>query len=341
MRALPTSSCELPDRGEVRSPSPVRLGTVKSIQCVRRNLATTRPPDGRDARVGARVLRVVRGAGKQRRPRRVTDRPLVAVGVAGADRRHRPPEGVVVLGVEAGDQGVGVRHRDHRHEPRGLHDVELVVEDELAERTACLLDRSFTPEPRRQRLLGGPRRARAAADLLDLVVVPRPSSCCAGRGDRPAGTGRRSRRLNGSHQAEVRPDRRRPGRDPHAGDRRVRRRCRSPASRKPSSARRAMSWAATSSPVATPSVLGLTVVDGQQRRGVRRARRSRPAPGGSAPGWRGRRRRRPPRPMRPPVRRGPRRRARSRPRSPSPSRTRRSPRRRRSCAPRRASARRR
>jgi hypothetical protein len=45
----------------------------------------------------------------------------------------------VVLGVEAGDQGIGPDDRHHRHEPRRVGDVQPTVEDELAEAGMCLL----------------------------------------------------------------------------------------------------------------------------------------------------------------------------------------------------------
>src|SRR3982074_3509846 len=41
----------------------------------------------------------------------------VAVDVAIADRGDRPPELVVILGVEHRDRGVGQGYRDERHEP--------------------------------------------------------------------------------------------------------------------------------------------------------------------------------------------------------------------------------
>ena len=87
-----------------------------------------------------------------------------------------------------------------------------------------LLHRRLRPEAGRQRLLGGPRRARARADLLDLVVVACPALAVERR--RPVGPelvgGVEAER---PHQAEVGADRRRRrGRDPDAGDRRVRRR---------------------------------------------------------------------------------------------------------------------
>ena len=83
------------------------------------------PRCGRDARVRARVLGMVRRAREQRCPAGIADGRVVAVGVARADRRDRPPERVVVLRVEAGDEGVGIGHRDHRHEPRRVADVQL------------------------------------------------------------------------------------------------------------------------------------------------------------------------------------------------------------------------
>ena len=119
----------------------------------------------REARVRARVLGVIRRSGQERRPRVVVERGIVAVGVAGPDRGDRPPELEVVLGVEARDERVGVGDLDHRHEPGRLHDVQLVVEHELAECVVRLLDGRLPPEPRRHRLLG-------AAHALGRVLEP-------------------------------------------------------------------------------------------------------------------------------------------------------------------------
>ena len=103
-------------------------------------------------------------------------------------------------------------------------DVQLVVEDELAEGAACLLHRRLRPEPGCQRLLGRPRRARARADLLDLVVVACPSLAVERRrsvGPELVGRVEAER----PHQPEVGADRRRRrGREPDSRDRRVRRR---------------------------------------------------------------------------------------------------------------------
>ena len=167
---------------------------------------------------------MVRCARQQCRPRRVGDGGVVAVGVTGSDGGDRPPQRVGVLGVEAGDEGVGVGHRPHRVEPCRVDDVELVVEHEPAERATGLLNGCFTPEPCGQRLLGGPRGARGGADLFDLVVVVCPAP--AVERWRPA----RSELVGGAqaeriHQPEVRTDRRRRcRRQPHPRDGWVRRR---------------------------------------------------------------------------------------------------------------------
>ena len=72
----------------------------------------------------------VRGP-EQRRPGRVGRRVGVAVGVGGADRGHRPPEVVLVLGVPGGDEGVG--HGDvQQGEQAGVADqVELLFRGHL------------------------------------------------------------------------------------------------------------------------------------------------------------------------------------------------------------------
>ena len=96
--------------------------------------------------------------------------------------------------------------------------------DELAERAACLLHRGLRPEPGCRRLLGGPRRARARADLFDLVVVACPPLAVERRrsvGPELVGGIEAER----PHQTEVGADRRRGRRrEPDARDRRVRRR---------------------------------------------------------------------------------------------------------------------
>ena len=224
MRALLTSYSRSPTVAKWRSPRPVRLGTVKSIHGVRRNLAMTRPPAGvmHECALGySGWFGVPASSGAHAGS---ATRGVVAVGVAGSDGGDRPPQRVGVLGVEAGDEGVGVGHRPHRVEPGRVDDVELVVEHEPAERAAGLLHGCFTPEPCGQRLLGGARGARGGADLLDLVVVVGPAP--AVERWRPV----RSELVGGAqaeriHQPEVRTDRRRRRRrQPHPRDRWVRRR---------------------------------------------------------------------------------------------------------------------
>ena len=169
------------------------------------------------------------GVPEQRRPRGIAHGRLVAVRVAGADRGDRPPERVVVLRVEAGDESVGVGHGDHRHEPCRLDDVQIVVEDELAEGAMCLLHRGLRPEPGCQRLLGGPRRARARADLLDLVVLACPPLAVERRRSvRPELVG--GLEAERPHQPEVGADRRRRRRrEPDARGSAGSAACRSPA----------------------------------------------------------------------------------------------------------------
>ena len=72
---------------------------------------------------------------------------------------------VVVLRIEAGDEAVGVRHRDHRHEPRRIADVEAVVETNLRnEPCACCTGASAQ------------NRAATVCSAVRLVLVLDPSS---------------------------------------------------------------------------------------------------------------------------------------------------------------------
>jgi hypothetical protein len=126
----------------------------------------------------------------------------------------------------ARDDRVGFDHGDHRHKTCRIGDAELVVEDELAKRPAGLLHWSLAPEPGGQRLSGCARRARARADLLDLVVLTRPPLAAEGRWPvGPITVGRTD--AERPPERQVRADcRRRCGRQPDTGDRRVRRRVR-------------------------------------------------------------------------------------------------------------------
>src|SRR3954471_21672262 len=107
MRALATSCSRSVTSSKWRSPSPVRLGTVKSIVRVLRNLAITRPPAGvmQECALGYSGWFGVPSSGDQ-----VVSPSgcFIAVRVACPDRGDRPPERVVVLRVEAGDEGVRV-----------------------------------------------------------------------------------------------------------------------------------------------------------------------------------------------------------------------------------------
>ena len=213
----------------------------------------TRPPAGvtHECALGYSGWFGVQGA---EATRGIAHRRIVAVGVAGADRGDRPPEGVVVLRVEAGDEGIGV-----------------VTETIAMNRDAATMSSSWSRTNLRKEpcacwtggsaqnraasgLLGGPRRARARAELLDLVVVACPAPAVERRrsvGPELVGRVEAER----PHQAEVSANRRRGRRrDPDPGDRRVRRRIRSP---EPGSRRRRArrSRAGDAVPAATPSVL--------------------------------------------------------------------------------------
>ncbi len=123
--------------------------------------------------VGRRVGREVRGH-QERRPGRVGLGAGVAVGVGGPDSSDRPPEVVGVLGVPAGDLGVGLGDVEQGEQAGVLDQAEPPVRGHLlgdpvpvphGERRA----ESVIPELGDLRLLVRPGRAAHAAQILDLV----------------------------------------------------------------------------------------------------------------------------------------------------------------------------
>ena len=79
----------------------------------------------------ARVFRVHRRVG-DRLPSCLTISGRVAISVAVANGRDRPPEVVMVLGVQHSDDRVVEPNRNERHEPRAVDDAHLLCDYELA-----------------------------------------------------------------------------------------------------------------------------------------------------------------------------------------------------------------
>ena len=106
-------------------------------------------------------------------PRRVGDRPPVAVRGGLLDGRLRPPEEVEVLVVEAADHGVGRREARHREQPRLLGGRQAVARRQPPEGRVHRGERVHDDPVRQRFLIGGPGRSRLGAERLDLVELLR------------------------------------------------------------------------------------------------------------------------------------------------------------------------
>ena len=134
--------------------------------------------------MAARVLGMHRRL-DERRPARLGDGGVVAVDVAVADRRDRPPELVVVLGLEDADQRVVHRLRHRRVQPGVLrHVATRRLRHRLHHAVVDRRQRVF-PEARDLGLLGAAPAAGARAHRADLVVLGGPGA--AGEGGRRGG----------------------------------------------------------------------------------------------------------------------------------------------------------
>ncbi len=110
----------------------------------------------------------------ERRPAGIAFGPIVAVHVAVADRRHRPPEIVGELRVPVGDEGVGDAHVEQREQARAVGQAELPGLGEPPRRgLPRLREISRGPELHRLGLFGRARRALGAAKRPGLAVVAR------------------------------------------------------------------------------------------------------------------------------------------------------------------------
>src|SRR5260370_3729736 len=120
----------------------------------------------------ARVFRVHRCVG-DRLAGWLTIGGRVAIDIAVANCRDRPPEVVVVLGVQYSDERVVEAKRHERHEARAVDDTHLLCGHELAYEGVIGGWCTDEPEPCRLGLLGCSLRTVLSAIVLDLIVV-----CC-------------------------------------------------------------------------------------------------------------------------------------------------------------------
>src|SRR5712671_3368260 len=123
--------------------------------------------------VGAWVFRVHR-RGEDRLPGCLTIGGRVAVDIAVANGRDRPPEAVMVFRVQHGDDRVVNRKRNERHETRAVEDTHLLCGHKLACERVISRCRTEGPEPRDLGLLGASLRAVLPTIILELVIVGCP-----------------------------------------------------------------------------------------------------------------------------------------------------------------------
>src|SRR5258708_139113 len=117
-----------------------------------RRLDDTRDGPAQDA-VRTRVFRVHRCAG-DRLPGCLTIGGRIAIDIAVANCRDRPPEVVMVLGVQYSDKRVVEPKRHERHEARAVDDTHLLCGYELAYEWVIGDRCTDEPEPGRLGLLG-------------------------------------------------------------------------------------------------------------------------------------------------------------------------------------------
>src|SRR5229473_5716817 len=147
-------------------------GDLRDVYGSEYRLDDTRDAAALDA-MRARIFGVHRGVG-DRLPGCVTISGRVAIRIAVTNRRDRPPEVVMVLGVQHGDDRVAEPNRHQRHEPRAVDDAHLLCGHELAYEGVIGHRWTDEPEPGRLGLLGGSLRAVLATVVFELVVIGCP-----------------------------------------------------------------------------------------------------------------------------------------------------------------------
>src|SRR3981081_2755419 len=97
----------------------------------------------------------------------------VAIDIAVANCRNRPPEVVMVFSVQHSDDRVVESNRLERHEARAVEDTHLLCGHELAHQ-GLIGQKRTCPEQGCLGLLGRSLRTDLSAIVLDLVEVCRP-----------------------------------------------------------------------------------------------------------------------------------------------------------------------
>src|SRR5262249_8375893 len=121
----------------------------------------------------ARVFRV-HGRVGNRLPSCLAIRGRVVIDIGIANCRHRPPEIVVVLGIQHGDQCVVGCEGGECHEPRAIDDIHAFGPRQLADEGVISDRPRDEPEAGSLSLLGRSLRALLCAIVLDLIEICRP-----------------------------------------------------------------------------------------------------------------------------------------------------------------------
>src|SRR5258706_1643228 len=131
-----------------------------------------------------RVLRVVHT--QQRSPARIRIGVWIAVGIGARDRGSRPPGPKKVLGIEAGDKGIGGRGMHQGEEPRRLANVQPGADGQVDEVAVPVHVRVLRPEVRDVGLLGRANRTSGSPEVSRFNKIPGIAS--GGQGIGPAGS---------------------------------------------------------------------------------------------------------------------------------------------------------
>jgi hypothetical protein len=163
---------------------------------------------GADRAVGARIRRVGRCVAGERKPRRICGRLRVAVAVGEANRGHRTPEPIGVLGVVERDRRVGEAEVQRGEQPcgrpqiavtcerDGLGDLvpEVLARARAASRSSRRSHESRGGRRRHARRPGGPPPSPARPPSLRAPRRSRRQACAAARGRGPQARCARPRR---------------------------------------------------------------------------------------------------------------------------------------------------